>query len=277
LELRVGAMLVGSAYSSKHGIFEPCPSTRRRMRTMAGFAIAKEAPVPAQILLVDDDASLGELISEYAAYEAYAVATARTGEEGLRILGQKTFALVILDVMLPGIDGFEVLGQLRHFSDVPVLMLTTRGTAADRIRGLKMGADDYLPKPFEPNELIARVSSILRRIQPSRAGLCFLSVGDVELDARSRRVTSARTAVDLTGAEFSLLQILLSKPGIIFARQDLIPQVLGRPEYAGDRAIDSLVTNLRKKLGPLGNGSERIRSVRGVGYVYVAEEPEKAL
>jgi DNA-binding response OmpR family regulator len=158
------------------------------MKRMAGLATVREAPVRPQLLLVDDDVSLGELVSEYAAYDDYAVAIANTGEEGLRMLGQRTFALVILDVMLPGLDGFEVLERLRLVSDVPVLMLTTRGTASDRIRGLKMGADDYLPKPFEPEELIARVNSILRRIHPSKAGLRFVSIGDVELDARSRRV-----------------------------------------------------------------------------------------
>jgi two-component system, OmpR family, response regulator CpxR len=245
------------------------------MNRKASFAPIREARVQPHLLLVDDDVSLGELVSEYAAYEAYAVATANTGEDGLRMLSQRTFALVILDVMLPGLDGFEVLERLRNVSDVPVLMLTTRGTVPDRIRGLKMGADDYLPKPFEPGELIARVNSILRRVQPSKAGLSFISIGDVELDARSRRVTRAGAAVELTGAEFSLFQLLLSKSGSILSREELIPQVLSRPEYASDRSIDSLVTKLRRKLGPFPDGSERIRSIRGVGYVYVAGEPEK--
>jgi DNA-binding response OmpR family regulator len=179
--------------------------------------------------------------------------------------------------MLPGIDGFEVLERLRLFSNVPVLMLTTRGTSADRIRGLRMGADDYLPKPFEPDELIARINSILRRIRPSMNGLCFISIGDVELDERSRRVTSAGAAVELTGAEFSLLHLLLSKPGNIFSRQELIPRVLSRQESGVDRSIDTLVKNLRRKLGPFPDGSDRIQSVRGIGYVYVIDEPEKAI
>jgi two-component system response regulator CpxR len=232
------------------------------MRKMADFSSA-------QLLLVDDDVALGELVSEYAAYEDYAVATANTGEVGLRMIARKVFALVILDVMLPGIDGFEVLARLRHFSDVPVLMLTTRGAASDRIRGLKMGADDYLPKPFEPDELLARVKSILRRIQPSTNGLSFVAIGDVELDERFRRVTCGGIAVELTGAEFSLLQLLISHPGTTLSRQELIPRVLSRQESGIDRGIDSLVSNLRRKLGPFPDGSERIRSVRGVGYVYV--------
>jgi two-component system, OmpR family, response regulator CpxR len=244
------------------------------MRKMVDLSSIQRAQAQAQLLLVDDDVALGELVSEYAAYEDYAVATANTGELGLRMIARRAFALVILDVMLPGIDGFEVLARLRHFSDVPVLMLTTRGAASDRIRGLKMGADDYLPKPFEPDELLARVKSILRRIQPSTTGLSFVAIGDVELDERFRRVTCGGIAVELTGAEFSLLQLLISHPGTTLSRQELIPRVLSRQESGIDRGIDSLVSNLRRKLGPFPDGSERIRSVRGVGYVYVLAQQE---
>jgi two-component system, OmpR family, response regulator CpxR len=244
------------------------------MRKMAESCSVQRAPMQAQLLLVDDDVALAELVSEYAAYEGYAVTTANTGELGLRIVGRKAFALVILDVMLPGIDGFEMLERLRHFSEVPVLMLTTRGAASDRIRGLRSGADDYLPKPFEPDELFARVKSILRRIRPSLKGLSFISIGDIELDEPFRRVTRGGEAVELTGAEFSLLQLLISHPGTTFARQELIPRVLSRQESGIDRSIDSLVSNLRRKLGPFPDGSERIRSVRGVGYVYVIAEEE---
>jgi two-component system response regulator CpxR len=242
------------------------------MTKMADTFPAQRTPAQAQLLLIDDDVALGELVCEYAAYEGYAVAIANTGELGLRTLARKPFALVILDVMLPGIDGFEVLERLRHFSDVPVLMLTTRGAASDRIHGLKLGADDYLPKPFEPDELLARVKSILRRVLPSTKGLRFMSVGDVSLDERFRRVTRGGEIVELTGAEFSLLQLLISRPGTTLSRQELIPRVLSRQESGIDRSIDSLVSNLRKKLGPFSDGSERIQSVRGVGYVYVIAE-----
>jgi two-component system response regulator CpxR len=244
------------------------------MGKMAESCSVQRAPAQAQLLLVDDDVALAELVSEYADYEGYAVTTANTGELGLRIIGRKAFALIILDVMLPGIDGFEVLERLRHFSEVPVLMLTTRGAASDRIRGLRSGADDYLPKPFEPDELFARVKSILRRIHPSLKGLSFISIGDIELDEPFRRVTCGGEVVELTGAEFSLLQLLLSQPGTTFSRQELIPRVLSRQESGIDRSIDSLVSNLRRKLGPFPDGSERIRSVRGVGYVYVIAEEE---
>src|ERR1700688_1620570 len=172
-----------------------------RMIKMAESSSAQRAPAQAQLLLVDDDVALGELVCEYAAYEGYAVTTANTGELGLRTIARKSFALVILDVMLPGIDGFEVLERLRHFSDVPVLMLTTRGAASDRIHGLKLGADDYLPKPFEPDELFARGKSILRPIPPPTNGLSFVSIGDIELDEPFRRVTRGGEVVELTGAE----------------------------------------------------------------------------
>jgi DNA-binding response OmpR family regulator len=165
------------------------------MREMADTFPAQRTPAQVQLLLVDDDVALGELVCEFAAYEGYAVTTANTGELGLRTLARKSFALVILDVMLPGIDGFEVLERLRHFSDVPVFMLTTRGAASDRIYGLKIGADDYLPKPFEPDELLARVKSILRRIRPSAKGLCFMSIGDVE---RRTADSAARLTCSLT-------------------------------------------------------------------------------
>jgi two-component system response regulator CpxR len=244
------------------------------MRKMADSFPAQRTATQVQLLLVDDDVALGELVCEYAAYEGYVVTTADTGELGLRIMARKAFALVILDVMLPGIDGFEVIERLRHFSEVPVLMLTTRGAASDRIRGLKSGADDYLPKPFEPDELFARVKSILRRIHPSLHGLSFVSIGDIELDEPFRRVTRGGEAVELTGAEFSLLQLLISRPGTTLSRQELIPRVLSRQESGIDRSIDSLVSNLRRKLGPFPDGSERIRSVRGVGYVYVIAERE---
>jgi DNA-binding response OmpR family regulator len=242
---------------------------------MTTFPTSKQPAVQTQLLLIDDDVSLGALVSEYAAYENYQVTIANTGELGLSMVARRTFALVILDVMLPGINGFEVLERLRLISDLPVLMLTTRGTPSDRIRGLKNGADDYLPKPFEPDELLARINSILRRVRPSMNGLRFISVGDVELDERARRVSTAGVAVELTGAEFLLLQLLLSNPGNIFSRQELIPRVLSRQESGADRSIDTLVSNLRKKLGPFADGSERIRSVRGVGYVYVVAELER--
>ena len=162
---------------------------------------------PVQLLLVDDDASLGRLIAEYASFDGYVVQSVQTGTAGLIQVKNRSFALMILDVMLPDMDGFEVLRRLRLFSDIPVLMLTTRGEASDRVRGLASGADDYLPKPFEPDELFARINAVLRRIRPAMHGLRFVAIGDLELDERSRRVARRGEAIKLTGAEFSLLQI----------------------------------------------------------------------
>jgi len=224
---------------------------------------------PVHILLIDDDLALGQLLREYAVPEGFRISVAATGESGLEAVEQEAVALVVLDVMLPGMNGFEALAEIRRRSNVPVLMLTTRGSTADRVRGLRCGADDYLPKPFDPVELLERVRSILRRLQPRDGRLGFLRVDDVEMDARSRRVICGGREVDLTASEFSLLQLLLSNAGTVLPREELVPLVLDRERTFNDRGIDSLASNLRRKLGPSTNGGERIRSVRGIGYVYV--------
>ncbi len=227
------------------------------------------------LLLIDDDLALGQLLTEYAAQEGFRVSVAATGELGLRMIDREQVGLVILDVMLPRMHGFEVLEQIRRLSDVPVVMLTTRGSTSDRVHGLRSGADDYLPKPFDPDELLARVRTILRRVQPHEGRLGYLRVDDVELDARSRRVYSDGEEKELTGSEFALLQLLLSRPGTVLAREELVTQVLERERTINDRGIDSLVSNLRRKLGPSQSGGDRIRSVRGIGYVYVLAEGVK--
>lgn len=226
------------------------------------------------LLLIDDDLSLGRLILEYCETDGLTVTPAATGEEGIYLSQQKRFQLVILDVMLPGINGFEVLKRIRQRSNVPVLMLTTRGAARDRIQGLQSGADDYLPKPFEPEELIARIRSILRRAYPSTPILARLVVGDVTLDEAERSVTVGSSSVDLTGAEFYLLRLLLETPGRPLSREELVPQIFGRDVATFDRSVDNLAGNLRKKLGTHSSGSERIKGIRNVGYVYVAEKSE---
>jgi len=181
---------------------------------------------------------------------------------------------VVLDVMLPGIDGFEVLMRLRRMSNVPVLMLTSRGSIADRILGLSGGADDYLPKPFEPRELMERMRSILRRVQPRNKRLSHLRVDDVELDAKSRMVRCGGDKLDLTGSEFALLQILLSNAGTAMPREELVCQVLERGLSVNDRGIDNLASKLRRKMGLTSTGVDRIRSIRGIGYVYVVADSE---
>jgi two-component system, OmpR family, response regulator CpxR len=220
------------------------------------------------LLLIDDDKSLGVLIAEYCIPHGFSITTAITAEEGILLLRQHHFVLLILDVMLPGIDGFEALKRIRYSSNIPVLMLTTRGASKDRIRGLENGADDYLPKPFQPEELLARIRSILRRTQP-RSESTLLTIGDVTLNELERSVTVLERSVELTGAEFHLLKLLLSQPGIPLAREELVSRIFGREINLLDRSVDNLAHNIRKKLGAHANGLERIKSVRNIGYTYV--------
>jgi two-component system response regulator CpxR len=221
------------------------------------------------LLLIDDDRSLASLIAEYCAAGGFSITSALNGEEGIHLARQQYFQLIILDVMMPGIDGFEVLKRLRSSSNIPVLMLTTRGAAMDRVQGLEGGADDYLAKPFQPEELIARIKSILRRVYPKDISTKF-SIGDLTIDETERSVEVSNERIELTGAEFSLLKLLMTNPGDPLPRQELIPRLFGRDPSTFDRSIDNLVNNLRKKLGPHPDGSERIRSVRNIGYCYVA-------
>lgn len=225
-----------------------------------------------RVLIVDDDAELGELLGEFLANEDFTLEFAEDGNSGLRKALSGGYALVILDVMLPGLNGFELLRQLRVHSQVPVLMLTARGDDVDRIVGLEIGADDYLPKPFNPRELVARVHAILRR-SASRAESAppdsdLIAVGDVELEPRARMVRRGGEIVDLTTAEFDLLRVLLQQAGQVVPREHLFQEVLGREFAVFDRSIDNHVSSLRRKLGSRINGVDRIKSVRNVGYQY---------
>ena len=174
--------------------------------------------------------------------------------------------------MMPGANGFDVLRRIRAESRIPVLMLTAKGDALDRVLGLEMGADDYLPKPFNPQELVARIRAILRRAKPdlsSSKQTTPIAVGDVEMDVRARVVRRGQEVVNLTTVEFDLLEILLRATGEVMGREKLTRDVLGREFSPFDRSIDTHVCNLRKKIGPLPDGSERIKGVRGIGYLYV--------
>jgi DNA-binding response OmpR family regulator len=230
-----------------------------------------------RVLVIDDDIELGELLGEYLANEGLTLDFAHDGDTGLHRAATEGYSLVVLDVMLPGINGFELLRQLRTHSQVPVLMLTARGDDVDRIVGLEIGADDYLPKPFNPRELVARVHAILRRSQSS-ADLSAsddetITVGDVELDSRSRVVRRASELVDLTTAEFDLLRVLLLQAGQVVPREQLFQVVLGREFSVFDRSIDNHVSSLRRKLGARIYDVERIKSVRNVGYQYAVVSP----
>src|ERR1700733_3668539 len=164
------------------------------------------------LLLIDDDRSLASLLAEYCAAGGFSITSALSGEDGIRMAGQQFFMLIVLDVMLPGIDGFEVLKRLRQTSKTPILMLTTRGAAMDRVHGLESGADDYLAKPFQPEELVARIKTILRRVYP-REGAPRCTLGDITVDGLERSVTLNNQRLDLTRAEFNLLRLLLANPG----------------------------------------------------------------
>jgi len=235
----------------------------------------KIAVSPAQrILVVDDDVELCQLLTNYLAHDGFQIAAVHNGVEGLERALTGEFELVILDLMLPGMDGAEVLSGIRRRSGVPVIMLSARGEDPDRIRGLEGGADDYVPKPFNPRELTARIHSVLRRV--SKAGGSAIgpsperiALGDVELDPGSRSVRRGNRVVDLTSVEFDLLESFFKAPGRVVPREDLTRDVLGRELGPLDRSIDVHVSNLRKKLGPTADGGERIKAVRSVGYLYV--------
>jgi DNA-binding response OmpR family regulator len=227
-----------------------------------------------RILVIDDDVELCELLSQYLAREGFGVEVENDGRDGVRRALEGSYALVVLDVMLPGVSGFEALRQIRAGSRTPVLMLTARGDDVDRIVGLELGADDYLPKPFNPRELVARIRAILRRTSsPASVGVGTLAVGDVLLDLGGRTAMRAGELVELTTAEFNILTELLRAAGNVVSRDDLANEALGRPLAPLDRSVDTHVSNLRRKLGPRSGGGERIKSIRGTGYIYTHEAP----
>ncbi|HEY4380907.1 MAG TPA: response regulator transcription factor [Acidobacteriaceae bacterium] len=222
-----------------------------------------------RILLVDDDREMAEMLAEYLVPEGFALQMAFTAAEGLEQVQAGGLVLVLLDVMLPDRDGFSVLRELRQSSNVPVIMLTTRAAVTDKVAGLDAGADDYVPKPFTPIELIARIRTVLRRGQPSRFGGTFVTLDDLILDTASRTVECHGSRIDCTAAEFDVLHALASSAGKAVAREQLTRLALGRSLYAGDRGVDNLVSALRKKLGPGPDGRDRFRSIRSMGYVYL--------
>ena len=225
-----------------------------------------------QILIIDDDVALCELVTEYLEPLGFQIESVHRGDAGAERALAGEHSLVVLDVMLPGLNGFEVLRRIRAESKIPVLMLTARGDDIDRIVGLEIGADDYLPKPFNPRELTARIRAILRRTTAAapldQALEKRLRVGDVELDSGTRAISRGGENVELTAVEFDLLEKLLRSAGQIVTREELSKQVLGRSSSPFDRSIDMHISNLRKKLGPRADATERIKTVRGVGYIY---------
>jgi DNA-binding response OmpR family regulator len=222
------------------------------------------------VLLVDDDVELCASLVRLMAMEGFAVTAVHDAESGAAAALQEKYQLVILDIMLPGGDGRKVLRRIRLSSRVPVIMLTARGDESDRISGLEAGADDYLPKPFSPRELVARMRAVLRRKEPEAAAEVF-RIGDLEIHHKSRQVLRDGSDVSLTGAEFDILCLLVRSAGKVLSRDEIAETALGRPVGMLDRSIDNHISNLRKKLGASVGERERIRNVRGTGYSYTGE------
>jgi two-component system, OmpR family, response regulator CpxR len=224
-----------------------------------------------RILVIDDDVELCSLVGEYLEPEGFQIESVHDGDRGLERALTGDHLLVVLDVMLPGMGGFDVLRQLRKSSRIPVLLLTARGEDVDRIVGLEIGADDYLPKPFNPRELVARIRAILRRTQGVDSADQVpevLRVGDIELDPATRTVLHGGKPVELTSVEFNLLHVLLREAGRVVTREHLVDEVLSRKFSPFDRSIDMHVSKVRKKLGDSDNGTDHIKTVRGVGYIF---------
>jgi two-component system response regulator CpxR len=225
----------------------------------------------ARVLVVDDDPTVAEVVVDYLWHAGMESRHAADGHAALRLADTWRPDLVVLDVMLPGINGFEVLRRIRATSRLPVLLLTARGEDVDRIVGLEIGADDYLPKPFNPRELVARIRAVLRRTHGEGSGSPaapdVVSVGDVELDPATRTVRLEGKPVELTSVEFNLLEVLLREAGRVVPRERLVNAVLSRKFSPFDRSIDMHVSKVRKKLGDT-DSDEHIKTVRGVGYIF---------
>ncbi|WP_429137205.1 response regulator [Aeromonas hydrophila] len=228
-----------------------------------------------KILLVDDDLELTQLLTEILTLEGFQVTVAEDGEEGLQRLAEQHFNLVLLDVMMPKLNGFAMLAQLRKTHDTPVLMLTARGDSQDRVNGLEAGADDYLAKPFDDRELLARVRAILRRThgtQPQRGGSSEeVRFMDLVLQPGLQQASCHGELLELTATEFGLLECLLRNPGQIVSKSQLSELVLGKKLEPFDRAIDMHLSNLRKKLPERTDGQPRFKTVRGRGYLWLEQ------
>lgn len=224
-----------------------------------------KAVLPLSLLLIDDDRELSAMMRQFFQEYGWRIHAEHDGRRGLVAALSGTYDLIVLDVMMPGMDGFSVLEQIRRSSRTPVLMLTARSMHRDRIQGLNAGADDYLLKPFEPDELLARIHAILRRADVRRDDRMVWQKDDVRIDLRTREVTVSGETVGLTEMEFDLLEVLLRHAGRTVTRDELAMAVLKRAVGSQDRILDVHMSNLRKKIGP---GRKLVQTVRGVGYVF---------
>ncbi|WP_423185473.1 response regulator [Alishewanella sp. d11] len=229
---------------------------------------------PPKILMIDDDIELCQLVAEYLALDGFEFAAVHDGQTGLASVSTANADLILLDVMLPKLDGLSVLKALRAGPYCPVLMLTARGDDIDRILGLELGADDYLAKPFNPRELVARIKAILRRIeltqQDHAPAISVFQLNEVELNIQNRQVSCCGQLVVLTATEFQLLELLMRKAGEIVSKEELSKTVLGRRLQMYDRSLDMHISNVRKKLAQFSQ-VEKIQTIRGSGYLFLTE------
>jgi DNA-binding response OmpR family regulator len=228
------------------------------------------ADMAIRVLLIDDDTRLFELLASYLDQNGFSVTVAPDGKKGLAALEGGTFDAVLLDVMMPGMDGIEVCKRIRTKSNIPIVMLTAKGDETDRVVGLELGADDYVAKPFSPRELLARLRAVLRRARPDAAGERLAS-NDIAIDVPGRTVTMGGKPIELTGIEFDLLVALVRRAGRVVTRDALLAEAGRGDVTVGERTVDVHVSHLRQKLGDDPKSPKLIKTVRGVGYVLTKE------
>jgi DNA-binding response OmpR family regulator len=223
-----------------------------------------------KILIVDDDVELCQLLTDFLQLEGFEVSSVHNGDEAVEQFDEKAYELMVLDIMLPGRHGLDVLRAIRTKSNIPIVMLTARGDDTDRILGLELGADDYVPKPCNPQELAARIRAVLRRAQTNTSNpkKDKLSTGDLLLDATRRELYFKDEPIYLTSTEFEILQLLMQRAGQVVDKESISIEVLKRKLAAYDRSIDVHISNIRKKLGKFGIKDDLIKNIRGVGYQY---------
>ena len=224
-----------------------------------------------KILIIDDDIQLSELIVEFLESFNYDIYTKHTPKEGLAFLNETGADLIILDIMLPGMDGFQVLRKIREHSTTPVIMLTARGEVTDRIVGLELGADDYLPKPFEPRELLARIQSILRRSQSPGSMVDIIEFDFLTIDKLKQEVLLEGEVVHLSTTEYEALLLFAENPGQVLDREQLVENLRGITWQSYDRSVDVLVSRLRNKLDETPSNTRFIKTVHGVGYKFIGK------
>jgi DNA-binding response OmpR family regulator len=239
-----------------------------------GFVPLQEIPhMPERVLMIEDDEALAEMVAEYLGEAGYQVTSRGEAMSGMELIRQNEFDVLILDVMLPDLDGFEVCRKVRADSDLPILMLTARGDETDRIVGLELGADDYLPKPFNPRELLARLKAILRR-RGAAPGARTLRFGNLEIDREARIVRVDGRERSLTSYQFDLLAALANKAGRVMSRERLMDSVKGEPLEAFDRSIDVHISRIRSAIEDNPKHPRRILTIRGAGYVFAQSQDE---